>query len=261
LKIIASIPARYQSSRLPGKLLEEIAGQSILFRVFQQAKKAQVFDDIIVATDHQKIAQHCEEMGLNYRMTSKAHPSGTDRIAEVASELEADIIINIQGDEPFIEIESIQALVDLLKQKHVNIGTLCKKIEISESLFDYNNVKLVKDNKEKVLYFSRQPIPAHRDKPYKEWLNESSYYLHIGLYGFKRNTLLELVKLPPSTLELTEKLEQLRWLENGYAVYCKEVRSKSFGIDTPEDLEKAKTFYKKVLSNPSGSKSEPESNR
>lgn len=244
MKVVAIIPARFESTRLQGKMLKEIAGQSILFRVYQQAIASEVFDDIIVATDHKSIFEHCTLYDMQVVMTSIHHISGTDRIAEVALGIDADIIINIQGDEPFIETSCIQSLVNLLRNGHVTIGTLCKKIEDQPSLFDYNVVKLVKDVNDKVFYFSRQAIPSHRELAYREWLAKSSYYQHMGLYGFKKETLLELVKLNPSVLELSEKLEQLRWLENGYTVHCKEVISKSFGIDTQEDLDRAIAFYK-----------------
>lgn len=244
MKVIAIIPARYESSRLPGKMLEEIAGQSIIFRVHQQAKKSDVFDEVIVATDHSLILNHCEKMGISAKMTAPDHISGTDRVAEVSQTIDADIIINIQGDEPFIEVECIKRLVDLMKNDTVKIGTLYKGVKDESSLFDYNVVKLVKDVNDRILYFSRQAIPSHRDRPFREWLSSSRYYQHIGLYGFKKETLLELVKLSPSVLELSEKLEQLRWLENGYMIHGTEVKSESFGIDTLEDLERARAIYK-----------------
>jgi len=243
LKVIAIIPARFESTRLPGKVLADIAGKSIIQRVYEQAVKANVFDEVIIATDHQEVFDHCNKLNLQVELTSVAHLSGTDRIAEIAISKEADIFINIQGDEPFIEVDNIISLVSLLKNKHVNIGTLCKVIQDKSSLFDYNIVKLVKDITNKVLYFSRQSIPSNRDKPYKEWMTNTTYYQHLGLYGFKKETLLKIVKLRPSELELSEKLEQLRWLENGYTIYCEVVKSESFGIDTPEDLEGARKKY------------------
>jgi len=244
LKVIAIIPARFKSSRLPGKVLAEIEGKSILQRVYLQAVNAKVFDEIIVATDHQKIVDHCNSHHINVQLTSENHISGTDRIAEVAKGKNADIVINIQGDEPFIEVECIRNLVDLMKKDHVKIGTLCKKIHDENSIFDFNTVKLVKDINGKVLYFSRQALPGHRDLSFGKWKEESIYFQHLGLYGFKQQTLLEIVKLPPGSLELAEKLEQLRWLENGYEIYCEEVVSDSFGIDTQENLDRARAIYK-----------------
>lgn len=244
MKIIAIIPARFESHRLPGKVLKEIAGQSILYRVYQKAIKSAAFDKVIVATDHQYIVEHCVTHQMNVQLTSGHHISGTDRIAEIAENIEADIVINIQGDEPFIEIECLQSLAALMKNDKVEIATLCKKITDESSLFDFNVVKLVKDFEDKVLYFSRQAIPAHRDLPFRQWISASDYYQHLGLYGFKKQTLLELVRLNPSSLELSEKLEQLRWLQNGFEIYCNEVISDSFGIDTQDDLDKARIIYK-----------------
>lgn len=244
MKIIAIIPARFESTRLPGKILADIGGHSILYRVYQQTQLSKVFDEIIVATDHQKIVEHCNQFEMNVALTSDKHISGTDRIAEIVHNIEADIIINIQGDEPFIEIECIQQLADLMKEDHVAIGTLYKKITEKTSIFDFNAVKLVKDNNDKILYFSRQAIPCNREYPYREWSDQTDYFQHIGLYGFKKDVLLQVVKLPPSSLELSEKLEQLRWIQNGFTIYGKEVQSTSFGIDTEEDLSKARKSYK-----------------
>ncbi|MDF1696485.1 MAG: 3-deoxy-manno-octulosonate cytidylyltransferase [Saprospiraceae bacterium] len=244
MKTICIIPARFQSNRLPGKVLKDIHGQSMLQRVFQKAKEAQVFDGIIIATDHQKIVDHCTTHDMPVVLTSTNHISGTDRIAEVAKGKDAEIVINIQADEPFIEVHCIQSLVTLMKESEVQIGTLYKSIKNQKELFDYNVVKLVKNKNNKILYFSRQAIPALRDEPYKNWFSKTDYYQHLGLYGFKKKYLLKVVALSPSTLELTEKLEQLRWLENGYEIFGAEVASDSFGIDTLEDLEKARDFYK-----------------
>ena len=244
MKIIAIIPARFESTRLPGKMLVDIGGHSMLYRVYQQALLSKVFDEIIVATDHQKIVAHCNQFDMKVALTSGDHISGTDRIAEIAQPTDADIIINIQGDEPFIEIECIQQLADLMKKDHVAIGTLYKKITEKSSIFDYNIVKLVKDNNNKILYFSRQAIPCNRELPYKEWADRSDYFQHIGLYGFRKETLLQVVKLEPSSMELSEKLEQLRWIQNGHSIYGIEVQSTSFGIDIKEDLSKAKKRYK-----------------
>lgn len=244
MKIVAIIPARFESTRLPAKLLADINGQSVISRVYRQAQLSKVFDEIIVATDHDQIVDHCHKLDINVIMTSRDHVSGTDRVAEVVQNIDADIVINIQGDEPFIEIECIQQLVELMQNDFVSIGTLYKKISDTTAIFDYNTVKLVKDKNYRILYFSRQAIPSNRDQPYKEWSNHSDYYQHIGLYGYKKDVLMELIKLRPSPLEVSEKLEQLRWLENGYSIYGKEVQSISFGIDTDEDLQKARKFYK-----------------
>ncbi len=242
MKITAIIPARLQSTRLPKKVLADIAGISMLQRVYNIAFSSLLFDQVIVATDSELVMDHCNNNNMRSMITSADHKSGTDRIAEVAEMIDSDIIINIQADEPFLEISTLTALVDLMKKEGVLIGTLTKLIESTESLLDYNTVKLVKDSNDKVLYFSRQAIPAQRDKPYRKWLDDCEYFQHLGVYGFKRNSLLEVSSLASSILEKSEKLEQLRWLENGYNVYSATVKSKSFGIDTEEDLERARVF-------------------
>ena len=240
MKITAIIPARLQSSRLPEKVLADIAGNSMLQRVYAIALATSLFDQVIVATDSEVVMDHCIKNNMRAMITSGAHQSGTDRIAEVAEMLDSDIIINIQADEPFLEKSTLVALVELMKNEDVSIGTLTKRIESTEALLDYNTVKLVKDLNNKVLYFSRQAIPAHRDIPFRKWLDNASYYQHLGVYGFKRNKLLEVTSLNPTELETSEKLEQLRWLEHGYEVFAATVHSLSFGIDTEEDLEKAR---------------------
>ncbi|MFT4534701.1 MAG: 3-deoxy-manno-octulosonate cytidylyltransferase (CMP-KDO synthetase) [Saprospiraceae bacterium] len=240
VKITAIIPARLQSTRLPKKVLAEIAGKSMLQRIYKIAESTKLFDQVIIATDSEIVMNHCIERNMRAKITSEAHKSGTDRIAEITGMLDSDIIINIQADEPFLEKSSLRALVELMKKEDVSIGTLTKRIDSIESLLDYNTVKLVKDINNKVLYFSRQAIPAHRDMPFRDWLTDVAYFQHLGVYGFKRNALLEVSSLSPSILEMTEKLEQLRWIENGYDVYATTVESTSFGIDTEEDLERAR---------------------
>ena len=240
MKVIAIIPARLESTRLPRKILADINGKSMLQRVYEQADSAGVFDQIMIATDSEEAMMHCIKHNMPSMITSDQHQSGTDRVAEVASMIEADVIVNIQADEPFIEPNNLAALVSTMKRDEVMIGTLCKRIKSTEDLLDYNVVKLVRDNAGKVLYFSRQAIPTVRDEPYRKWLDHQSYYQHLGLYAFKKEILLEITQLSQHELEVSEKLEQLRWLGNGYAVHCSEVESNSFGIDTEEDLEKAR---------------------
>lgn len=242
MKITAIIPARLESTRLPKKVLADIGGSSMLQRVYRIAISSLLFDQVIIATDSELVMDHCIENNMRSMITSVEHNSGTDRIAEVAEMLDSDIIINIQADEPFLETSTLVALVNLMKKEQVSIGTLTKKIESTESLLDYNTVKLVKNSNNKVLYFSRQAIPAHRDIPYREWLDNNEYFQHLGVYGFNRKILLEIASLAPSMLETSEKLEQLRWMDNGYDVYSTTVKSESFGIDTEEDLERAKVY-------------------
>jgi len=242
MKVIAVIPARYQSQRLNGKLLKDINGISLLQRVYQQVSKVNAFEEIIVATDHEKIFNHCQDHRMNVVMTAESHKSGTDRMAEVAQKIEGDVFINIQGDEPFIEPECIEKLIEIMQHPEVQIGSLTKKIKTKEDLFDYNTVKVVMNFVNDALYFSRSPIPAQRDFGFDKWLDKETYYQHLGLYAFTKETLLKVTKLEMSRLESTEKLEQLRWLENGYSIKMGVVESKSFGVDTPADLEKARNL-------------------
>ncbi|MFT6336746.1 MAG: 3-deoxy-manno-octulosonate cytidylyltransferase (CMP-KDO synthetase) [Saprospiraceae bacterium] len=246
LKITAIIPARLQSTRLPEKVLADIAGKSMLQRVYNIADSTTLFDQVIVATDSEIVMNHCIGNNMRAMITSAEHQSGTDRIAEVAEMLDSDIVINIQADEPFLEISTLKALVGLMSNENVSIGTLTKRIETTEVLLDYNTVKLVKDSNDKVLYFSRQAIPAHRDIPYRDWLANASYFQHLGVYGFKREVLLNITSLPLSELEKSEKLEQLRWLSNGYTIHAITVMSSSFGIDTVDNLEKARAHALRI---------------
>jgi len=233
------IPARYASTRFPGKPLVELAGKSMLMRVYEQASKAKGISDIIIATDDIKIQEHCINQGAKVTMTSTEHQTGTDRCMEVIDGLSTkpDIIINVQGDEPFINPKQIEQLVDLLLQAPIQIATLCKKIVTPEDIINPNVVKVVKAIKDKALYFSRQAIPYYRDKQIVE-----TYYKHLGIYGFKTETFLQIAKLPQSPLEKAESLEQLRWLDNGYDIYLAETDFQSVAIDTPEDVQKALDF-------------------
>lgn len=242
-KVLAIIPARWASSRLPGKPLELIGDKSMVQRVYEQVTKCNLIDTVIVATDDQRIYLHCQLHNMEVMMTDTNHISGTDRIAEVANKLdEYEIVINIQGDEPFINPAQIRELIHCFDQNHVSIATQCKMIDDPDKLHNYNVVKVVSDKNNQALYFSRQAIPAFRDRPYHQWIEHASYYQHIGIYGFRRVALLEVVKLPVSTLEKTESLEQLRWLENGYPIYVQQTGYSTIGIDTYEDLEEARSI-------------------
>lgn len=244
------IPARLQSTRLPEKPLVDILGTSLIMRVYLQAIRVPNVNHVIVATDDHKIFDHVISHGAHAVMTDKNHPSGTDRIGEVAADLDVDFVVNVQGDEPIIDPRQISDFITFLHQSNAPIATQCKKIDHPDDLFDYNVVKVVKDIRQKALYFSRQAIPAVRDVGYEKWMTSTSYYRHIGIYGFKKNILSDLVKLPKSSLEAAESLEQLRWLENGYDIFCQETHYSSIGVDTPEDIEKVvqwlikKDFYK-----------------
>lgn len=247
MKTSIIIPARLSSSRLPEKALADIFGRSLVMRVYDQAKKSVLATEVFIATDHEKIFNHVESEGGKAVMTSIDHQSGTDRIAEVAANLDSDIIINLQGDEPLIHPGQIDDLIKSMQHPDVYIGTQCQKIHESDLLFDYNVVKVVRDIHHKALLFSRQAIPALREAGYQKWLELTDYYRHIGMYGFKRSILLDVTKLPVTTYEMAESLEQLRWLQHGYGVHCFDTTYTSVGVDTPEDLEKVREIVFKEM--------------
>lgn len=233
MKFAGIIPARFASSRFPGKPLAMIGGISMVQRVYEQAKGCSGLDVVVIATDDERIAQHVVSFGGTALLTSPDHPSGTDRCLEAALQLEGpvDAIINIQGDEPFIRPEQITAVVELIREG-ASIATLAIPIA-PETAADPNKVKLVRDTSGKALYFSRSPIPFLRE-PSDE--GASPYLKHLGIYGYRLNTLREIALLPVSSLERAEKLEQLRWLENGYSIHVAITDFESPAIDTPDDL-------------------------
>lgn len=240
MKTLAIIPSRYASTRFPGKPLVDIAGKSMIQRVYEKATLAGTIDEVIVATDDQRIYDHVSDFGGKVMMTATRHQSGTERCGEVSALLNSfETVVNIQGDEPFIPPEMIDELVfSFQKQSGNKIATLVKPIEETSMLFNPNVVKVVLGKKGNALYFSRQPIPFQRGVLEIDWLNNHTYYKHIGIYAFHRKTLENLVKLPLSSLEQSEQLEQLRWLENGYSISAGITQYESRGIDTPEDLSK-----------------------
>ena len=242
MKTLAIIPSRYASSRFPGKPLINIAGKSMIQRVYEQAKKARNLDHVIVATDDQRIFEAVKNFNGEVIMTRSDHESGTDRCAELASQFpEYELIINIQGDEPFIQPEQIDCLIEKAKEtKSFQIGTMIKSISEVSELHNPNTVKVVIDQAQKALYFSRQAIPYLRGIEAKDWLKHHQFYKHIGMYIFRNSILKEISQLKRSSLELAESLEQLRWLENGYSIKTVETNLESFGIDAPEDLEQLK---------------------
>lgn len=239
-KTLAVIPARYASTRFPGKPLVDIRGKSTIRRVYEQANKATLVDEVIVATDDERILEHVQGFGGQVVMTSDQHRSGTDRCAEVAAALSGfDRIINVQGDEPFINPQQIDQVVQpLIEDPEVAIATLAKQLTDPDVLFDPNVVKVVFNALHRALYFSRNTIPYLRDVPRESWLEEAAFYKHIGIYGFKREVLLALAQLEPGVLEQCESLEQLRWLEAGYSIYVGITQWETHGIDRPEDLKK-----------------------
>ena len=242
--IVAVIPARYGSTRFPGKSLVMIQGKSMIQRVYERTKQSQLIDRVIVATDDERIMKVVLLFGGEAIMTSPDHSTGTDRIAEVASRLECDIVVNVQGDEPLIHPEMIdQAIKPLADDPSIPMSTLCRKIENHEEAFDPNVVKVVFDKNGFALYFSRAPIPWDRDgwagkNSWKELRLNGPMYKHIGLYVYRKDFLLQYARMPQTTLEALEKLEQLRALDHGYRIKTVLTQHDSFGVDIPGDLSK-----------------------
>lgn len=249
MKTLGIIPARFASTRFPGKPLAMLAGKPIIQWVWERAFKSNALSRVIVATDDRRIASAVASFGGEVAMTSPEHPSGTDRCAEVLLKMEGegwDFIVNIQGDEPFIDPGAIDQLVALLRgAESPDIATLARKIPDEASLFNPNVVKAVVGKNGKALYFTRHPAPYQRSVDSTDWLEHFPYLQHIGLYGFKASVLKELTKLPPSPLELAESLEQLRWLENDYSIAVGITEYLSVGIDTPGDLAEAEKMLHK----------------
>jgi 3-deoxy-manno-octulosonate cytidylyltransferase (CMP-KDO synthetase) len=241
---VVCIPARMGSTRLQGKVLLDLGGKAVVHHVYDRAKSAANITDVVILTDHQEVIDYCNRNNLKVLLTSASHENGTERCAEAASILaDCTHIINVQGDEPFIPSENIEQLVNLLYQGH-SIATLVTRfLEVSD-IHNPSKVKVAMDNRQRALYFSRSPIPFFRDIDPMEWLNHTIYYAHIGIYGFQRETLIKLSKLSPGTLETAEKLEQLRWLENGFQIQLGITSRHSYGIDTQEDYEKAMNIMK-----------------
>lgn len=238
MKILGVIPARYASTRFPAKPLADIAGQTMIEWVYNQCKKSKKLNKVIVATDNDKIYQHVKEKGGDVCMTSESHISGTDRCAEVlslSSEM-FDYVINIQGDEPFIDPRQIDLLVSLLDGK-TELATLIKKVTDASALNNSNIVKVITNAHGEAIYFSRSPLPHLRNIKSEDWLSHFTFFKHIGMYAYRADILSKITKLKPSALEKAESLEQLRWIENGFTIKVAETDIESMGIDTPEDLE------------------------
>ena len=242
MKFIGIIPARYASTRFPGKPLAMLGGRSVIQRVYEQAST--ILDETYVATDDERIFQAVEQFGGQAIMTRADHKSGTDRIEEAAEKLntQADVIINIQGDEPFIQQSQIETLIHLFDDATTQIGTLGKRFETMEAVMNPNSPKIVTDKNGFALYFSRSVIPYVRGKEQPTWLRNFPYLKHLGLYAYRREVLREVTQLPQSPLEKAESLEQLRWLENGYRIRVGLTDVETVGIDTPEDLQRAEAF-------------------
>lgn len=240
MKIAGIIPARYGSTRFPGKPLTLINGKTMIRRVYEQVMKASAIHIAIVATDDQRIIAEVESFGGRAAMTSINHKSGTDRCAEVLESLEddIDIVINIQGDEPFIDPGQIDQVASLFQNPKVEIASLSSTITSEKELKNPNVVKLVRGKDGRALYFSRLPIPYFRAEPAGINLENHTYLKHIGIYGYRSEILRRIVKLEQGELENAESLEQLRWLENGFSIYLSHTNSESISIDSPEDLSK-----------------------
>ncbi len=245
MKFIGIIPARFASTRFPGKPLAMINGVSMIMRVYGQAKQATSLSDVVVATDDKRIYDHVMQEGGQVVMTSPDHPSGTDRVFEAAMKLipEKDginnyVVINIQGDEPFIDPAAINELAGCFREPETCIATLMKKIISDEELFDENVVKVIPGKDGRALYFSRSAMPFIRGKNTSDWRSAFSFFKHIGIYAYRADVLKEITTLDPSGLEMAEGLEQLRWLENGYSIHVEETDYESVSVDNPEDLLK-----------------------
>jgi 3-deoxy-manno-octulosonate cytidylyltransferase (CMP-KDO synthetase) len=238
MKILGIIPARYASSRFPGKPLVDIAGKSMIHRVYEQAKKCINLTEVIVATDDVRIYDHVLNFGGEAIMTSADHQSGTDRCAEVALQHpQYNVIINIQGDEPYINPEQITKLAACFNNDETQIATLIKKVANEQELLNVNLPKVVINKLSEAIYFSRSPLPHIRGQEQQNWLNHFTYFKHIGIYGYRADILQQITKLPVSSLEKAESLEQLRWIENGYRIKVAETELGTHAIDTPEDLK------------------------
>ena len=244
--IIGIIPARYGSSRFPGKPLIEIEGKSMIQRVYEQASKAKCLSKVIVATDDERIFDHVKSFGGGVVMTKKDHPSGTDRCWEAAPlpPEGGGYVINIQGDEPFIVPEQIDELGAILDGE-IELATQMIPVDSEEVLFDMGEVKIVLNDKHEALYFSRQAIPFLKNIDPKDWHKKHQYYRHVGMYAYRADVLEKLTQLPPSSLEMAESLEQLRWLEAGFKIKCVITNYDSHCIDTPEDIEKVLRLIRK----------------
>ncbi len=245
MKVLGVIPARYASTRFPGKPLVMINGKPMIQHVYEGVQGIGVLSDVVVATDDERIADCVKGFGGNVIMTQTTHRSGTDRCGEVVEKYIAegkvyDVVINIQGDEPNVEHSQIETLVQCFDDSSTQIATLKKQISSKEELFSPNVVKVVCGNNDDAIYFSRHAVPYLRGAEPDQWLEKQKYFKHIGIYAYASDTLQKLVKLKQSTLELSESLEQLRWIENGYTIKIEETMVENIAIDTPEDLLKLK---------------------
>ncbi len=231
MKFIAVIPARFASVRFPGKPLAMLQGKPIIRHVYERVWNSQLFEDVIVATDDDRIREAVASFGGKVTMTSDSHPSGSDRIAEAINGMDCDVVFNVQGDEPMIDADTLSRLKQVFSDPSVRVASLMTPLNDDKALLNINIVKVITDNNMNALYFSRSPIPCNRDN-----LTGVEYFRHIGVYAYRKQTLLDFVNLPQGKLEQIEKLEQLRFLVNGIPIRMVTTPYQGIGIDTPEDL-------------------------
>lgn len=248
MKVIGIIPSRYASTRFPSKPLAMIKGKTMIQHVWEQAWKSKL-DAVVVATDDMRIADEVLKFGGQYVLTDPNHRSGTDRCREALYMVEGqyDAVVNIQGDEPFIDPAQINQVIELIGRDDTQLASLAKRIEDEDELFSPNVVKVVMDKQGNALYFSRNPIPFIRNLDHDKWLQNGEFYKHIGLYAYKTETLCQIAEMQSTTLEKAESLEQLRWLENGLRIRMGITQLESLSIDTQEDYEKAMQFAQNQL--------------
>lgn len=246
MKVTGIIPARYASSRFPGKPLIDLAGKSMLQRVYERCLLSTSLNEIIIATDDQRIFDHAKTFTDKVCMTDANHPSGTDRCAEVVAlmNLDADVVVNIQGDEPLINPHQIDLLVSCFNDPQTQIATLIKPITNTEVLFNPNTPKVILDEHDFAIYFSRETIPHLRNIDKSEWLEHHTFYQHIGIYAYQTQVLQDITKLPQSALEKSESLEQLRWISNQYKIKTAITNEETIAIDSPEDVHRVISLLK-----------------
>lgn len=243
MKIIAVIPARYASTRFPAKLMQDLGGKTIIAQTYEATVATELFDDVFVVTDSDLIYNEIQSRGGKVVRSAKEHESGSDRIAEAVANIDADIVINVQGDEPFVNKNNLEKLIAIFKDdkaENIDVASLMTPITAWEDIENPNNVKVIVDNDNVALYFSRSVIPYKRDTNV-----DVTYYQHIGIYAFRKNALMEFSTLSMKFLEASEKLEQLRYLEYGKRIKMAETKELGVGIDTEEDLEKARALWHK----------------
>lgn len=242
LKIIAMIPARYDAARFPGKLMQDLNGKSVIRRTYEAAVNTKLFDDVFVVTDSELIFNEIHNFGGKAIKSKKEHECGSDRIAEAVEDMEVDIVLNVQGDEPLIDKESLEKLLEVFKQddaESIDLASLKTSMSESDEITNPNNVKVITNINNFALYFSRFPLPYPRNTDAK-----TTYYKHIGIYAFRKQALMDFHNLPMRSLEATEKIEAIRFLEYGKSIKMVETEAEVVGIDTPEDLEKVREMMR-----------------